>query len=129
MGKIGDQAAWKAIAALPKDADPALQPAITEATLRCAEALAARATPRRPTLLYEGLLASSQPTYVRRAALAALLRLNQAQAQQRILEVLHGSDAALKPVAIANVRALPSQNASEVFAAELPNLQGQSRFG
>jgi HEAT repeat protein len=122
LGKIADRAAWKAIAALPKDAQPNLQPAITEATLRCAEARAAARDAKAAKVLYEGLLAPSQPTYVRRAALGALLRLDKAQAQQRILEVLHGSDAALKPVAIANVRALPSLNASAVFAAELPNL-------
>jgi len=127
LGKIADQAAWKAIAALPKDADPALQPALTEATLRCAEARAAARDPKAATALYEGLLAPSQPAYVRRAALEVLLCLDEAQAQQRILQVLHGSDPVLKPVAIANVRTLPSHNASEVFAAELPNLQPQEQ--
>ena len=122
LGKIADQAAWQAIVALPKDAQPDLQPAITEATLRSAEARAAARDAKAAKALYEGLLAPSQPTYVRRAAIDALLRLDKAQAQQRMLEVLHGSDAALKPVAIANVRALPSGNASAVFAAELPNL-------
>ena len=123
LGKIGDPEAWKVIAALPKDAQPDLQPAITEATFRCAEARAAARDAKAASTLYEGLLASSYPTYVHRAALDALLRLDKAQAQQRILDVLHGSDTALKPIAIANVRALPSLNASEVFAAELPNLQ------
>jgi HEAT repeat protein len=123
LGKIGDPAAWKVIAALPKDAQPELQSAMTEATLRCAEARAAARDAKAANALYESLLASSQPTYVRRAALDALLRLDKAQAQQRILEVLHGSDTALKPVAIAYVRALPAGNASEVFAAELPKLE------
>src|ERR1022692_2225455 len=36
LGKIGDQAAWRAIEALPRDANAVLQPALTEATLRCA---------------------------------------------------------------------------------------------
>jgi HEAT repeat protein len=124
LGKIGDPAAWKVITALPKEARPELQPAITEATLRYAEARAAAHDAKAANALYEGLLASSPPTYVRRAALDGLLRLNPAQAQQRILEVLHGTDAALKPVAIANVRNLPAGNASEVFAAELPKLEG-----
>ena len=106
-----------------KTRQPDLQPAITEATLRCAGVRAAARDAKAAKALYEGLLAPSQPTYVRRAALDALLRLDKAQAQQRILEVLHGSDSALKPVAIANVRALPSGKASEVFAAELANLE------
>jgi HEAT repeat protein len=123
LGKIGDPAAWKVIAALPKDARLELQPAITEATLRCAEARAAAHDAKVANALYESLLASSQPTYVRRAALDALLHLNKGQAQQRILDVLHGQDTVLKPVAIANVRALPAGKASAVFAAELPNLE------
>jgi HEAT repeat protein len=127
LGKIADEAAWKAIVALPKGDDSALQPTLTEATLRCAEARAASGDAKAATALYEELLAASQPTYVRRAALDALLHLDEAQAQQRILQVLHGSDSALKPVAIANVRALPSKNVSEVFAAELANLAPQEQ--
>ncbi len=123
LGKIGDPEAWRVITALPKDAQPELQAPIAEATLRCAEALAKAQDAKAAKALYEGLLAQSQPTYVRRAALDALLGLDKAQAQQRILEVLRGSDTVLKPVAIANVRGLPSRNASEVFAAELPKLE------
>jgi HEAT repeat protein len=127
LGKIADQAAWKVIVAFPKDADPALQPVLTEATLRCAEARAAAGDVKAAGAAYENLLAAAQPVYVRRAALGALLRLDKAQAQQRILQVLHGSDSALKPVAIANIRALPSDHASEIFAAELPNLPPQEQ--
>ena len=127
LGKIADQAAWKAVVALPKDTPPDLQPAITEATLRCAEARAASRDVKAATVLYEGLLAPSQPGYVRRAAFDALLRLDKAQAQPRILQVLRGSDSILMPVAIAQVRALPSSDASEVFAAELPNLKPQEQ--
>ena len=122
LGKIGDQAAGKAILALPKDVDPTLRTVVTEATLRCAEARAGSGDSKAAIALYEGALAASQPTHLRRAALDALLRLDQAQAQQRILRVLHESDEAIKPVAIAHVRSLPAKNASEVFAAELPNL-------
>ena len=127
LGKVGNQAAWKAIASFPKDADPALQLALTEATLRCADALARSGDRKTATPIYEQLLAPSQPAYVRRAALDALFRLDRDQGQQRILQVLHGSDAALTPVAIAAVRALPSGKASETFLAELPNLQPQEQ--
>jgi HEAT repeat protein len=122
LGKIADKNAWDAIVALPLKAGPALQPALTEALLRYAEARAASGDAKSATGVYEEQMLADKPTYVRRAALDALLRLDKARAQQRILEVLHGSDSALKPVAIANVRALPSTNASEVFGAELINL-------
>ena len=127
LGKVGHQAAWQAVASLSKGANPALQAALTEATVRCAEALIRSGDSKTAMPIYEGLLAPSQPAYVRRAAFDALLRLDKAHAQPRILEVLHGSDSILKPVAIANVRTLASSNASEVFAAELPRLQPQEQ--
>jgi len=127
LGKIGDKAAWKVIASLPKDGNPALTAAVTEATLRRAEVLAGSGKPQAALPLYEALLVPSQPDDVRRGALNALLRLDEAHAQQRILQVIRGSDTALKPVAIANVRSLSSANASEVFAAELPKLEPQEQ--
>jgi HEAT repeat protein len=127
LGKEGSEAGWQAIESVSKDANPALQTTLTEATVRCADALARLGDQATATAIYEGLLPPSQPGYVRRAALDALLRLDEAQAQQRTLEVLHGSDSTLVPVAIANVRALVSSNASEVFAAELPRLQPQEQ--
>ena len=147
LGKIGNQAAWKALAYLPKY-DPVLRPAysmasprppyefrygvvlqpdLTEASLRCAETLAGAGDRKTATSIYEALLVLSQPGYVRRGAFDALLRLDVAQAQQRILQVLRGSDSILIPVAIAHVRALPSKDASEVFAAELPKLKPQEQ--
>ena len=122
LGKIGDPSAWQAFLALPLKVTADVEPELEEAPLRYADARAAAGDTQRAIGTYQGLLNPKTSTYVRRAALGALLRLDKAQAQQRILEVLHGSDTALKPVAIANVRALPSGNASAVFAAELPNL-------
>jgi HEAT repeat protein len=127
LGKVGNQAAWKALDAFAKGAAPDLQTALTEATVRCADALVAAGDRKTATTMYEGLLAPSQPAYIRRASLEALLRLDPLQAQQRIFDILRGSDSTLKPVAIAYVRALPSKNASEVFAAQLPNLPPQEQ--
>jgi HEAT repeat protein len=128
LGKIADQSAWKAIAAMPVAAGPALQPGLTEALLRYAEAHAASGDTKTAAELYEELMSASQPTYVRRAALDGLLRVDKAQAEQRILQVLHGPDLVLKPVAIADVRVLPSTNASVVFAGELVNLTPQEQI-
>ncbi len=127
LGKVGDQAAWKAIVARSADADPALQPALTEAALRCAEARAAAGDAKAATALYDDLFAPSQPAYIRRAVFEAVLRLDKTQAQARILAVLHGSDSTLRPAAIAYVRALPSHSASDVFAAELPDLSSREQ--
>jgi len=75
---------------------------------------------------YEQLLAASEPTYVRRAALAGLLRLEGDSGEKRILRVLRGSDPALS----GGHRAIPglrSKHASQTFAAELPRLQPQEQ--
>ena len=123
LSKIADEAALKVIAAHPKGDLPELKPAITEALLRCAKARAAAHDIKAADVIYEGLLVSSQPDYVRRAAFDALLRLDTAMAQKRILFAIHSPISAFRAVAIAYVRELPAGNASEVFASELPNLQ------
>jgi len=127
LGKIGDQAAWTVLASLRQTAAPTLAPALTEARLRCAANLAAAGSRKTAKIAYEQLLAASEPASVRRAALAGLLRLDKDRGEQRILSVLRGPDAALKPVAIAAVPALRSKRASEKFAAELPRLQPQEQ--
>jgi HEAT repeat protein len=127
LGKIGDKDAWDMLASLRKTATPNLAPALTEASLRCAANLAAAGDRKPATAAYEGLLAASEPTYVRRAALAGLLRREKDSGEKRILSVLRGSDSTLKPVAIAAIPALRSKRASQTFAAELPRLQPQEQ--
>ena len=127
LGKIGDQSAWATLASLRNTAAPDLASTITEARVRCAANLAAAGSRKAATIAYEQLLAASEPVYVRRAALAGLLRLELGSGEQRILSVLRGSDSALKPVAIAAIPALRTKRASEKFAAELPRLQAQEQ--
>jgi HEAT repeat protein len=127
LGRIGDKAAWKAISNLRQSAAPALRPAVTEAAVRCAASLAAVGDHKPAIAAYEELLVPSQPVYIRRAALDGLLRLDKDQGEQRIAQVLHGPDSALKPVAVAAVRSLRSKQASARFAAELPHLQPEEQ--
>jgi HEAT repeat protein len=127
LGKIGDTAAWNAISALRKAGAATPGPVLTEASIRCAAGLAASGKRKTAIAAYQGLLVPSQPTYIRRAALAALLRLDKDQGEKRIMQVIRGSDSDLKPVAIAAVRSLSFKRASEKFAAELPHLQPQEQ--
>jgi HEAT repeat protein len=122
LGKIGDAPARKAIAGLRSRARPALEPALTEAALRCAERLGASRDRRGAIAAYEDLLDSSPAPYVRRAALEALLRLDEDRRQQRILAALDGMDSVLKPAAIAAVRTLPAGVSSEPFIGEMHHL-------
>ena len=127
LGKIGDEAAWKEICSIRKTAAPAAGTVLNEATVRCAAGLAASGNRKTAIAAYQELLAPTQAAYIRRAALDGLLRLDKDQGEQRIVQVLRGPDAALKPVAIAGVRSLRSREATAKFAAELPRLQPQEQ--
>jgi len=127
LGKIGDEKAWKALTTLRQSAPSPVDPVLTEAAIRCAAALAASGDDKLATAAYQSLLLPSQPPYVRRAAMQGLLQLDKDQGELRILQAVRGSDAAVKPVAIAAVPSLRSKRASERFAAELPRLQPQEQ--
>jgi HEAT repeat protein len=122
LGKIGDAAARKAIAGLRSQARPELEPALTEAALRCAERLSASGNRRAAVAAYEELLDSAPAARVRRGAFDALLRLDERRRRQRIIEALNGMDSALKPLAIAAVGTLPADVSSEPFIAEMHKL-------
>ena len=122
LGKIATESAAKEIAALRKEANPACQRALADASLRCAAQLAESGKAKAAARIYEELLATSQPANVRRGAFIALTRLDPDGGEQRILQTLRYGDAVLKPVAIAAVRSLRSESASETFARELPAL-------
>ncbi len=127
LGKIGNGPAWRTISQLRKHADPALEPVLTDATLRCAEKLAASGDRKAASAVYDELLTRSSLVGVRRSALSALLRLDLDGGEERIARILSGEDAALKPVAIAAVAGLPSHGASARFAAALHHLQPQEQ--
>lgn len=127
LGKIGGPEARSVIAALRKEAKPAVAIAVAEATLRIVEQLAAAGDRKTGAPLAGELLAASQPANIRRGAFGALLRLDKDGGEQRIVETLQGKDALLKPIAIEAVGALKSKGASKKFAAELPKLAPQEQ--
>jgi hypothetical protein len=62
--------------------------------------------PKVSAAIYEELLASSQPLYVRRAALEGLLRTDADGGEKRCLTVIRGTEADLKPSALFHVRTI-----------------------
>ncbi len=127
LGKIATESAAKVIAALRKEANPAFQRALADASLRCAAQLAESGKAKAAAAICEELVATSQPANVRHGAFNALTRLDQDDGEQRILQTLRSGDALLKPVAIAAVRSLRSETASERFAHELPGLTSEEK--
>jgi HEAT repeat protein len=122
LGKMGDTAGSKALASLRGKVSSALQPVLSQANLQCAQLLAAAGDHKAASAIYESLLAGADPMPVRRGALQNLLPLDPDQGERRIETVLAGTNAPLKPVAIAAVRNLPSKLASQKFGARLPKL-------
>lgn len=127
LGKIASEPATKVIAALRKEANPAFQRALADASLRCAGQLAASGKAKAASRIYEELVVTSQLANVRRGAFIALTRLDPDGGERRILETLRSGDALLKPLAIVAVRSLRSETASETFARELPALTSEER--
>ena len=131
LGKIANEPARAAIAALAdrvgKGERPDLARPVFEASLTAAEKLAAAGQREAATAIYERFLDQAQPDNVRRGAFEALLQLDQDGGERRIIDTLRGTDALLKPVAIAGMRALRSPDASEKFAATLPTLSANEQ--
>ncbi|MCX8154851.1 MAG: HEAT repeat domain-containing protein [Verrucomicrobiae bacterium] len=122
LGKIASPPALEALAGLRRSPDAGTARAAVQASLAAADAVARARNARAAAAIYEELLDSAQPVYVRRAALEGLLRLDADGGQQRALAVLRGPDSALKPSALYHVRHIPGRGVSAVFAAELPRL-------
>jgi len=122
LGKIGGEAAAKALASLNHLTDPGLQLALSEASLRIAERWLAAGDKPRAAKAFEALLAPSEPIQVRRSALAALFPLDKDGGESRMLQVLRGTNSALKPIAIARVATLSDEAASSIFSSEIYHL-------
>lgn len=123
LGKVGNPQAASRLMKLTSGATDHAQAKVADALLACAAGLERSGHTTAARDICEKLVAPSQTVHVRRAALDAWLRCaSRDQAQQRILEVTHGHDDALKPTAIAAVRRLRGGGVSERFARELRSL-------
>jgi len=127
LGQIANNAACKALAGLREHSSPPYGNSLADASLRCAGALAAASKRKAAATIYEELATPAQSAQVRRGAFKGLLATDSDHGEQRILKTICGSDAVLKPVAIAAVSSLRNQTASETFGAELPKLPTQEQ--
>ncbi len=119
LGKISSPAALAELAGLRDKGDPVLARAAAAALLVSADLLIQAGDSGAATGIYDALLRESQPTHVRRAALSGLLSIEKDAGQERIEKVLRGKDGALKPAAIAAIRALQAKEASARFAGTI----------
>jgi len=127
LGKIANPDALSWLASLRRDAQAEIARLAALASLAAADTIAQEGKSQGSASIYEELLASSQPFYVRRAALEGLLRTDADGGEQRCLTVMRGTESALKPSALFHVRTIRNGNASTVFAAELSRLTPEER--
>ena len=124
LGAIDAAPAREAVAALRKEAAPALAAAVGAASLCGAEQGFAAGDRASAAALCEALLAPAWPVNVRRGALGLLLRNDADLGAQRIRNVLAASprDPVLVAVALARIPELKVEGASKVFGAMIPGL-------
>ena len=127
LGKIASPDALSLLASLRRDTNAEIARLAALASLAAADTTALNRASNLSTSIYEELLASGQPLYVRRAALEGLLRTDADGGAQRALNVLRGTETALKPSALFHVRTLRDESASKVFAGELSRLSPAER--
>ena len=119
LGKIGTAEAWGFVTPLRRNPNPGLVAALDEAALRRAKVLLAEGNGKGAAVICQELYAHSSNSGVRRSALAALLPLDKDGGEARILEILGGTNCALKPVAIAGIPAVKNPGSTERFASQM----------
>lgn len=127
LGKIAGEEALRSLSSWRRLNDPQRAHAAVMASLAAADRAAEAGSISEAAEVYGELLASSQPLHVRRAALEGVLRIDADGGLKRVLAVLHGSDTALKPSAIARIVALDGPEVSKQFAGELSRLGPDER--
>lgn len=127
LGEIGTPSAADCLSQLAADTTGTLKSTVTQAELVCADLMAREGSRKQAKRIYESLLVGPQPTWVRRSALAGRLGVEN-DAEGLTLEVLRGSDSALKPVAIAAAPSLKQgSKTSRALASSVSFLTEQER--
>ena len=127
LGKIASPDALSLLTSFRRDNNAEIARLAALASLAAADTAALNRANNSSASIYEELLTSGQPLYVRRAALEGLLRTDADGGAQRALNVLRGTETALKPSALFHVRTLRDESASKVFAGELSRLSPAER--
>lgn len=124
LGSVNAAAARDAVAALRREANPAVAAVVAEASLCGAEQLVASGDKAAAASICEGLLQPAFPEHIRRGALGLLLRTDADRGLQRILKMLGAVpvDSVLAAVAIARVPELREEGVSKRFGDVLPRL-------
>ena len=122
LGKIGGAEAAAALAAAKAGASGKLQAAILDSYLLCADQFVADGKKDAALPIYEALRAAGTPERFRIAALRGIVVVKGEAAMPALTEILTGSDAKMRGIALSFMRDTPGAGAARAMAALLPKL-------
>lgn len=126
LGSIGGKGCSELLKAL-KAANGGGDTVLADACLQCGQW--APASQKGEALeIYTALYNSTQPGYVRAAALTGLVRLEPGKAQSFVMAALADTDPALVLVASSFIRELPGEEATKAFAEMLPTADKERKI-
>ncbi len=106
LGRIGGHDAIAALLAARDQAPLAVQSAVRESLLQCADGLAAKNDDSGALAVYRRLFEEKSPVPIRTAAWRGLVLANSAHRSEMVLQALTGSDHAIRVVALKLVQEL-----------------------
>lgn len=116
LGGIGGAGATEALQAMAAGDDSPMHREVSVALLECAASLAASDRIEAAREIYESFADADQPLGIRRAALTALLDLQEQEASQTVLEWFGSEDRVQRQVAAARLTLLTDQQLDQLAA-------------
>jgi HEAT repeat protein len=120
LGRIGGPKAAKALSQSLAAAPVALQPAIAEGCILCAERLLAQGNPADAVKLYDTVRVTNVPRQQMLEATRGAILARQSAGLPLLLEQLRSPDKARFGIGLRTARELPGRDVTEALAAELP---------
>ncbi|MGD0078461.1 MAG: HEAT repeat domain-containing protein [Sedimentisphaerales bacterium] len=128
LGKIDDPCAVAAIAKAKGEIKGALQPAVLEAYLLCADRLAAKGQKGNASAIYKQLSAPAEPIQIRTAAMRGMIMASGDKAGDLIVEIFKSNDKQMQTAAIATLKNVADTNVIKMAAEQLPNLAAEQQI-
>jgi HEAT repeat protein len=128
LGKVGDQAAAKALLDALPSVSQANQLAFCEGLLRCAETAAASGNRKGAIAIYDRLRELSAPHQVRTAALRGAILTRQEAGLPLLAPALHSDDYTMALAAVRTSQEMPGTPVTRLLAGELAGLPADRKI-
>ncbi len=127
LGRIGDDASFKALAGLRKMLSGPIRESVLDAYVRCLDDMVTRGDKAQALAGYRELYSSTEPPMTRVAALRAIAGLEGPKATQTLAEAVEKGDDDVRAVAIGLLAAIPSPEVTSLLTGAYPKLPPRGR--